>query len=239
MPKRIKKQLIIGAIYLSLFALGLTLLFFPLVRKIKNSGLEFKKPEIISLNFFKNTPQWGSVLIKVKNSNPNFALENFSYQVLFFDKDHHLLKQVTAKDFIYPLEVKYLTLAKVNLETQKVAQLKVVLKGFKIKKTLKKNSFLEAREIKFKFSQPPEAGYAFVEGILKNNNSVLVRKAKIIVIFKNSLHQEIGFGETYLFDLKPHQERYFRILFEKEALKSFEDKINLQDLEVYAYGAVF
>ena len=239
MPKRLKKQLIIGGIYLGIFAVIFFIGFSFFWKKISHQENELEKlipPQVVFLKFFRNQPDWGSVLVKVKNLNEDYGLLSFSYKIEFLDKNQNLLKEITGEDFIYPLEAKYLSRSKIEIETFKVNKVKVSFFNLKWKKTSYKNSLISARQIRFGYSQPPQVGYFWVDGIIKNNSQFLLKKIKVLVILKNKWRNEIGIGETFVYDLPSGKERYFKVLFSKKAIEKIEKDIDFKRIEVFAYS---
>jgi len=238
-PKRLKKQLIIGGIYLGIFSIIFFIGFSFLWKKIphKENGLEkLIPPQVVYLKFFKNQPNWGSVLVKIRNFNKNYGLLSFSYKIEFFDENQNSLKEIFGEDFIYPLEAKYLCKPKIEIETSKVSQIKISFFDLKWKKTPYKNSLLLVRQIRSGYSQPPQVGYFWVDGIVKNNSQFFLKKIRVLVILiDKSRGNEIGVGETSIYDLSLREERYFKIPFSKEVIEKIEKDIDFKRIEVFAY----
>ena len=236
--KRLKKQLIIGGIYLGIFSIIFFIGFSFLWKKIphKENGLEkLIPPQVVSLKFFKNQPNWGSVLVKIRNFNENYGLLSFSYKIELFDENQNSLKEVFGEDFIYPLEAKYLCKPKIEIETSKVSQIKISFFNLKWEKTPYKNSLLSVRQIRSGYSQPPQVGYFWVDGIVKNNSQFSLKRIKVLVTLRNKGGSEIGVGETFIYDLFSREERYFKILFSREAIEKIEKDIDSKRIEVFAY----
>jgi len=235
-PKRLKKQLIIGGIYLGIFLLifGISSGFVwkKLAGKEKR---EFAPLKVVFLKFFPNQKNWGSLLLKVKNPNSEYGLLSFSYKVKFLDQNQNLLKEISGKDFIYPLEAKFISFPKIEIDTSKVKEVEVSFFDLKWKKTSYRDSQLLVRQVHSGLAQKPEVGYFWVDGIVKNNSPFPLRKVKIVVLLKNRKGEEIGVGESWVYDLLLEEERYFKVVFSKEAIEKIEKEIDPQKIEVFAY----
>jgi len=175
-------------------------------------------------------------LIKIKNPNQNYGILKFSYKLEFFDKNKNLLKEISGESFLYPLEIKYLSEPKIEIETNKVFQTKVIFSDLVWKETSYRDSLLSLRQINSGYSQPPEAGYFWIDGLVRNKSPFSLKKVKILAILRDKEKNEIGLGQTFVFDLKSQEERYFKILFSKEAIENLETKLDPKKIKVVAYA---
>jgi len=177
-----------------------------------------------------------SVYFNLDNSNKNFGLKKFKYQIDFYGFADKLLGSVKGESFIYPDQ---------NMSAAGGSK-KIVEAGQKVLGEIKyaKVSFLdldwrsasEFRSIKLENQNMrtyKEGDFYAVSGTIKNLYSFYIPQTEINAFLMDNSGNVIGISKTRIDNLGPFEEREYRVLIQLN--KEFEPILDLTKTKTYIY----
>ena len=178
---------------------------------------------------FRPMPSSVSVIVQIKNSNPNFAAENFPYRFFLRDNQDNVLKEIEGESFIYALETNR-HIAEFNIQFPEASR--VAYADFSIgqPKWVPASSFSRPELSLQNFNTSNLDNGAQVAGNFVNNGTVTVARAIVFAVFYNKFGQQAGISKSEVDDVLPGQQRPFLIFHPPIA------SLNLSGTKVYLYG---
>ncbi len=155
-----------------------------------------------------------TVILTLSNPNLEYGAESFIYTINFYDAGHTKIFSLTKDSFIYPAEAQK-TIVEPNLAFNYraiVGQPEIVISGVNWK------SLTEFAEPKFQTRQirtEVSGARVTVSGILVNREAGSFPKATVGLLVYQQLsdsNQLVGASKTVLQNLKPFEERAFKII---------------------------
>jgi len=235
MTSRIGKQAVYGTIYLLFFFLIVFLIYLAFFRPAPTcfdgrqnqgeTGIDCGGPcascEIKTLSpvepnwikYFSNDNQT-VIAAEIKNPNPKWAADSFSYIFDVYGENGAKLKTLTKNSFIYAGEIKYLVEVP-DVDFKNITSVKI---SFSNINWVTADEFtkptVQAREIKTEpASQDPNR--VTVSGFIANNNAFPLSKVRIIGFLFNSGGLQISASKTELENIAAFKEELFKLNFPK------------------------
>ncbi len=231
MPRRIKKQLAYGSIFLLIIlGIGLWIYWASLPAPSCTNGIkdrnetgadcggvctracvpsDISKLEAPDLQVFHPIPGMASVLAEVRNSNSGWAAERAPFILNFYDADSNLLGSVSNETFLYASELKYISLYWQDPKAESVAKAEIVLGD---------PHWVPSAE----FSQPQisiqsrsvgESGNQLeVSGKIASGDTLPLRQIEVLAVFYDRYGLPAGVSRTVIPSVSPGAFRDFSIL---------------------------
>jgi hypothetical protein len=231
MDKRVKKQILVGFIFMLIFA-SISFLSYFLIKgsptcddNIKNQGEQgidcggpcaackpvLKPIEVIWVNFLAMGNNFYDVVAKIKNPNPNHGSGYLPYVFEFYDSKDQLIGQSQGVDFILPNQTKYLLNIKASAPDN-VAKVKISFKNKEINWQKLKEDYqppqLTITQKKYLILDKPGI-FSQLSGVVVNKSSFDFNEVDIDVLLFDSQGQLVGLNATKVNALLAGQERYF------------------------------
>lgn len=247
MSRRLAKQLIYGFFYLLILAGLIAGVYFEFLKSAPNCfdgklnqdeaeidcggpncadcALKRLKPlKVLPIQIFELGEKSVTALIEIRNPNLNYGASKFIYDLNFYDNSGNILETITDESFIYAGEIKNIVLAPLEVDFRLVGKSELIPRDFIWQKPeVFERPETNAREI---ITKVESAGIA-VQGVVQNKNSYFIDKAVVsAVIFGNS-GLPLGASKTFVADLKPFEDRFFRIFIpaSPDDLKNLDTKL--------------
>lgn len=235
MEKRLVKQILYGAGYLTFFFL---VVFFVYLIWLKpaptcfdnkqnqgETGIDCGGPcspceiktllpiEAVEIKKFAGDGQ--TILVaEIKNPNLNWAA-SFSYAFNVLGEKGAGVKTLTKDSYIYAGEIKYLfETAEVN--PQSITDIKISFSdvSWKTEEEFPKPE-IQIRGLKTEMAGQEEVANIVVSGFIANNNAFNLSKVRIIAFLLNRTGVQIGASKTELENIRAFEEKSFKINFPK------------------------
>ncbi len=232
---RTLKKTIIGLVYLIIFS---GIVFFSLGTLLSKYKVSQKTINVLPLQIIyqkpiqKNTKTY-NFIVQIKNPNISYGAVKFKYTIFIYDRNDQIIKAIPETGFIMPNEIKYFLV--LNWQSPKpIGKIEAKI-GPMIWNNFNESyyNWLPVRSLRAVFSQPPEIGYLYVDGILKNNSPYFLKKSTVAVVIRNKKGNIIAVSQTALYDMKPQEGRYFKVVWNNPFLGVKKDQIDLDNIEVY------
>lgn len=151
-----------------------------------------------------------SAYAQIVNPNPDISVRRFRYEFRFKDSRGMKIKTIAGEDYLPAGMSKFLILPTVKVSDVVAAELAIREVGW----TKQVPESLVAFEVLQKKSGQTPEGNFFVEGIAKNTSSFGLKNVAVpVVVFDSSNQNVLAVNSTVLSDLKPFENRYFRVLW--------------------------
>jgi len=235
MDKRLVKQILYGAGYLTVFFFVIFIIYLFWLKPAatcfdsrQNQGelgidcggpcppCEIKtliSPESSWIKYFPIDNQT-VVVTEVRNLNLNWGADYFSYTFDIYGDGGVKIKSLTKNSFIYSGEIKYL-FEPVEVDFKNIKDIKISFSdiSWKSAKEFPKPS-LQVREIKTESTTRDGAG-VIISGFVTNNNAFGLSKVRIIGFLFNQSGTQISASKTELENIPAFEEKSFKINFPK------------------------
>ncbi len=232
MPHRVVKQFIYGIFYTAIFTgigYGLYLFFLQPAPSCfdnrKNGGeqgvdcggecipCEVKRLvplQVASIKLFHLPGDKTSTLIEMRNVNPGYGADHFTYTLTFFNGNGATTTSVVRESFIYASEIK--TVAEPGLDipalSAVMARVSVSNLSWRGASEFGKPS-IQVREVKTVLDQKKRQ--AVISGVLVNENPYALRELFVTAVIATYQGGPIGVSGTRLESLAPQEERPFEV----------------------------
>ena len=151
-----------------------------------------------------------SAYAQIVNPNPDISVRSFQYEFVFKDGQGRKIKSAEGQDYLPAQESKFLILPSVRVSDALSAEL-IIKEVAWTKQTSESRVAFEV--LQKKSGQTPENNF-FVEGIVKNSSSFGLKNVAVpVIVFDSSNQNVLAVNSTVLSDLKPFENRYFRVLW--------------------------
>lgn len=235
MGKRLVKQILYGAGYLTVFFFVIFIIYLLWFKPAptcfdgrRNQGelgidcggpcpaCEIKTlipPESSQVKYFPADDQ--TVLAaEIRNLNLNWGADYFSYTFDIYGDEGIKIKSLTKNSFIYSGEIKYL-FEPVEINFKNIKDIKISFSdiNWKSAKEFPKPS-VQVREIKTESTDRDGAG-VIISGFVTNNNAFGLSKVRIIGFLFNQSGTQISASKTEMENIKAFEEKSFKINFPK------------------------
>ncbi len=232
---RVLKKTLIGLIYLTIFSffifIGAKIFFQYWTPQIKVSDIA--QLEVVDKKIINKGGGIYNFIIQVKNPNTDFGASKIKYSIFAYGKSNELIEERQGVGFLMPSEIKYFFVlnwySKESIERIEAKVDSVIWAKFD------KNyyNWLPVRGLKARFSQPPEIGYLYADGILKNDSPYFLKNIAIKVVLKDKKGKIIAINKTSLYDVKAKESRYFKVIWNNPFYGVKKEDIDLFNVEVY------
>ena len=232
--KRVIKQVIIGGIYLLLFSVALVFIFTKAKpAKVKPPEESLFPLEAVGVKAIRSEGSSFNILFQLKNPNLSWGARVLKYKISAYDKNDNIISERDGRDFILPNETKYIFALNWYLD-KPLGQIKVKI-GPSSWEMLNENYYdwLKVYNLRANFSVPPEVGYLYAEGTVRNNSPFDLKNIIVKVILKDKKGKIIGIGKTVLYDILAKDSRYFKVIWRSPFEGIKKSDIDLSSLEVY------
>lgn len=172
-----------------------------------------------------------TAIVAVQNSNLEYGVRSFEYELTFYDGKETKLRTVSGKSFMYAGEVKYIVFPNLSLTRTSVARADFALRNadwISLEKFQKPKLSVQDQVRRIEGSQ------VVVEGRAVNNDSISFSKIQVVGIFQGRLGQVVGASFTELNNLLPNETREFRLIHPAQAALSDASAITTR---VFLYAA--
>jgi hypothetical protein len=149
-----------------------------------------------------------TILLELQNPNLNYGAHQFNYEIGLYDPAGNLLRSIKDASFIYPGEIKTIVIPALEIDPRLVGRGEVKISNPLWEPIVKfAKPIVETREIVTRVEGPGVA----VQGVVRNGNPFALARLNIsaVVINKNGLL--VNASKTFVADLKPFEERFFKI----------------------------
>lgn len=169
-----------------------------------------------------------SLLFKLQNPNPDFAVKDLTYEIKVSDAAGNLLKTISDHSFIYAGEVKYIGLPAVDFGNAAPSAAEVSLKN----PVWAKESDFQKASLEIQSSAVRETSTTVeAAGRAVNTDAVAFPKVLIVAVYNDNYGNQIGVSGTELEDITPGESRNFTVIH--PALP----ELNPAGTELYIYAA--
>jgi len=263
MDKRLLKQILYGAGYLTIF---FSIVFFIYLVWLKpaptcfdnkqNQGetgvdcggpcpsceIRILSPLESSWTKYFSIENQTAIVAEVKNFNLGWGANPFTYAFDIYGENDTKIGSLKKTSFIYGNEIKYL-FDFVEIHSKNIKDVKVSFLGinWKSKEEFPKPD-IKPRAVKTELTLD-ELGESrvVVNGFIINNNPFSISKARIIGFLFNQNSIQIGVSKTELENIKAFEEKSFKINFPKNislmtAQKAFSPHVFARDLTIGSKG---
>lgn len=166
-------------------------------------------------------------IFPMQNPNPDYAINDFAYDINIYAADGALLKTVSGHSFIYAGEIKYIVATALDIGSGTPDHA-----SFDIKDPvwIRAENFPEPR-LEIQAANATISGNNVqATGRVLNLDTVTLPNVKVVAIFSNNLGEQIGVSETELDGLGAGELRNFVILH--PALPD----LNLSSTRIFVYA---
>ena len=254
--QRIIKRLVIILIYIIIIsAIGTALFYLSRAKPTCNDGKinqgeekidcggpcqkceEIPKIESAQILEKKMIPSGGNkydALVKIKNPNSLFGIENLGYTFNFLDASGRVIIQKEGTSFLLPAETKYLFVFNADL-TEKPASLDFRIKSYKWQKFLdyeEPNIVSYQKEFSFMSGGPEFAGLKLK---IQNKSGYDLRKITTKTVLRDRQGNPVAINETNNNDVQINEER--EVVFRWS--EPFSQDIDVQNIEIEEEANVF
>lgn len=180
--------------------------------------------KVLPIQAFPLGDQGVTALIEIQNLNLNYGASKFIYDLDFYDASGNIFHSITDESFIYAGEIKNLVLAPLEVDYNSIDRIELIPRDFVWQKPeVFERPETAAREVLTK----TEAVGVVVQGVAQNKNSYFIDRAIISAVIFDNLGLPIGASKTFVADLKPFEDRFFRIFIpaSKDELKDVDTKL--------------
>jgi len=235
MDKRLIKQIIYGAGYLTVFFFIIFTIYLFWFKPAptcfdnkKNQGetgvdcggpcppCEIKTLIPIEYNWVKYFPADDQTIIvaEIKNLNQNWGADYFNYTFDIYGEGGVKIKSLTKDSFIYSGEIKYL-FEPVEINSKNINDVKISFSNINWRSiTDFSKPDIQTRGIKTE-SISQDGNKVLISGVITNNNAFKLSKIKIVGFLFNQNGTPISASKTELENIKAFEEKPFRINFPK------------------------
>lgn len=230
MPARLIKQIIYGGFYLFFLALVVVGGYF-LIRPApscfdnrQNQGetdvdcggscIECALKNVESITLFGD-PQFAaldsqtiSLFFQLKNPNPTYGAENFSYHINIYDAVGRQIYSVSKESFIYAGQIKTVAEPVIKINPRAVSRIEVSATNplWQSSQNWTRPS-LQSRAIKTEVIK----NQGKITGLVLNNSSILLENVEIAAILYDLAGKLVAVSKTILKDLQSFEERAFTV----------------------------
>lgn len=150
---------------------------------------------------------------EIKNPNPDWAADYFSYVINVYGKNGMVVKSIAKTSYIYAGETKYLV-EPAEIDVKNAADVKISFSGedWKPAKEFPMPS-TQTRQIRTEISSG--SSNVSASGFVANSNAYPLSKTVIVGFLFNKNGVQIGASKTELENLPAFEEKSFRINFPK------------------------
>ena len=165
---------------------------------------------VASADFLRVSPGVFSAYANIANPNSDWSVWSFDYKFVFRSASGGPLHTIRGQSFLLPGSSRFVIEPAVPLsETPASVEIQVTSPRW----TNRANEFLPEFAVLQK-RWGDTADKFFVEGVVKNPYSFLVKKVAVeVIIFDETNKQVLAVSRTVVDDLKSFEERYFRMLW--------------------------
>ncbi len=153
-----------------------------------------------------------STLVEVRNLNPNYGADHFSYTIDFYDKFSKKIFSYDGESFVYPGRIKKLVDTGIAIGLQDIgrAELTIDTSSLSWRPVIE---FIPAktdiRELDIGIDSATQN--VVISGLAINNNAYAVPEINVVAIIYNKRDVPINIAKTLLKDFPPFHERSFQI----------------------------
>ncbi len=229
MEKSQRKQIIIAAIYLIIFGLIGTGIFF-LVKptpslcldKVRQCGgpcasceiLDLKPFEIIWVKIFPAGVNNYDLAARIRNPNLGWGAASFDYKLEVFDKAGDSIGSRSGKYFLLPGSDTFLI--ENNFQTDRpIGRVELILSFPSQTKWQKLQTLagfdLKARNLSSRQLKPPETGFAELTGTVVNASDFGFERLIVKAVLLSKDGQPLAINKTELRTVRAHEERFFKM----------------------------
>jgi hypothetical protein len=176
--------------------------------------LKFLKPlKVSNVTIAHHPDKTVSILAEIRNFNTDHGLPQFTYDLVFYDAAGAGIMTVTKESFIYPGEIKYLVDQAIQVP-EGVARATITVKDVTPLSWKTKDEFFQpdVQTRNIQFEEQAEKRELYVSGLVVNNTNTPLTRVTVNVIAANLFGLESGFSQTLLENLRPFEERFFRVV---------------------------
>ncbi len=154
------------------------------------------------------------IATEIKNSNPNWGADSFSYTFDIYGENGIKIKSFTKNSFIYSGEIKYL-IEPIEVYSKDITDIKISFSNINWKSAEEfSKPVVQLREVETE-SAIQDGGGVIVSGFITNNNAFPLSKARIIGFLLNKSDVQISASKTEMENIKAFEEKSFKINFPK------------------------
>lgn len=188
-------------------------------------ALRHLKPlKVLPIELFPLGDNNSTALIQIQNLNLNYGASKFAYDLNFYDASGNVVNTITDESFIYAGEIKNIVLAPLDINLKNISRSELKARDFVWQKPdIFERPDMNAREVATKIES---TGFA-VQGVVQNKNSYSIDQAVVSAEVFNNTGLPIGASKTFVADLTPFEDRFFRIFIPatKDDLKNIDIKL--------------
>lgn len=176
---------------------------------------------ILPARILKISPGVFSMYAQVRNPNADLSVHELDYQFVVRRRGGEIVRRIPDQGYLLPGESKYMVIARLDLaEEPSGAQLLVN----KVRWTIRIPSVEPRLEVQQKNSGTTAEENFFVEGLVKNLQGFRINKVDLLVlVFDRGQKNIVAINKTVLNELKPFENRYFRVTWPKGAAFAASD----------------
>lgn len=265
MSKRLKKQTIIGFVYLFLIGMVVGVPYFLLkadpscydkIQNQKEEGVDcggpcpscqsetLKKIEVVWAKLIPATKDYYDLIIKLNNPNQNHGTGKAPYSVKIYDSSRQPVEDYQATTYILPKQTKFIvkhrirrpySYSSLNAEVS-FGEIEWRQLDFSVSASL-----LPIQEKEFELSGPEAPGYAFAKGVVANETNFDFQEIEIDVLLYNANHNLISARSNKINTFLSGEKRGFTVdwyqeIEEEVAYAEMEAETNFFDTENYISG---
>lgn len=210
-----KKQFIIGLVWVVIFAIiigGIYLLIKSETPPVNNGNQNEPKEDLIILSqsFILTTENNFDLVVKIKNSNNEWAAESFVYVFNLYDSANQLIGSRQGKSYILPQETKYIIEQKVSSQ-KSISKIELKISNVYWGKI----SQLGGLELRVKNTeyQILEDGSNLFTGTVENKSSYDLDTIEVAGVLLNENNEIIAAGKTSMNTVLRNESRGFEIFW--------------------------
>ncbi len=207
-----------------------------LERSFLNSFLASLQPPVVNLNpyhprdikifqvkLLEVVPQEYSLAAQLVNPNAEISARSITYKFILKDRSAAIVKEVPGETYLLANESEGVSKQQVTLAAEPADR---ELEREAVRWTKQVPAFAVSLETLQKGSGVTAEGKFFVEGLIRNSQSLRIKEVEVtILVFDSSNTELLAVNSTVLDDLKALESRYFRVIWPKVFAKFGEIQV--------------
>lgn len=179
--------------------------------------------KISQVKLLEVVPQEYSLVAQLINPNAEISARRLTYKFILKDRTAARVKEVPGETYLPANESKFVVIPKVNSPT---VPTDLEFQVQEVRWTKQAPAFTVSLETLQKASGATAEGKFFVEGLIRNPQSLRIKKAEVAILVFDSTNRELlAVNSTQLSDLKALESRYFRVIWPKGFTKIGEIQV--------------
>jgi len=199
------------------------------------------EPQILEKIMLPATSNLSNLFIKLRNQSGKYGAESIEYRIKLRNFGGGVLKEFTRKDFLLPLQIKYLIIPNIEILAKDVVSIDFIIEKIKWKEIAVSPDILSIIGERAHFSGKTEPGYILIEGNVINRGGVVLDAVSIssVIFDKSQPVKSVAVGATNVYTLLPNESRYFRIIIPEPIPGIKKTDIDLTNIDVSADANLF